>query len=501
MSQRRVELTILGGLGLLSLLAGILASGALSQRIPQIADEAGYLFQAQVFARGQLWAPDADLDTFDTPFVMPVNGHRVGTFAIGWPLVLALGELGGAGPGWLVPPALNALTTVLIYLIARDLFDRQIALLAALMALASPFALMQAATLMGHVASAFWGALALWGLLRADAAFQAGRMPAARLWSAVVGAALGLMLITRPFTAIPFAIPCALGMLIALARRRADPRAAAGAFWPVLLAGALASSLWPLWLYLISGSPTTNTYLLYWPSNKVGFGPDIGPVGHTLAQGLHDTLDGLRYWIDDLYGWPSLSWLPVALGLVFGPKVVRPGGRLWLYVFIAIFGLLVVFYSAYWTAQFQIGPRYYYEAHAGLAVLSGAGLRESVRRLRGRAAAWLEYAVPAALIALSLAFYLPARFDKIRRLPEWFTRAELDRVVALAGGRPALVIVASQKWRDFGPVWSLNSPWYDGPIVVAHSIGDRNIETLRRYPGRRVIFLAGGELTVLGATP
>jgi hypothetical protein len=82
----------------------------------------------------------------------------------------------------------------------------------------------------------------------------------------------------------------------------------------------------------VTGNPFTDPRLLYWPFDRLGFGPDVGqspgaftvsltgeglvtnwytdpdqpPRGHTAARGLFNTGRNWQSLMENLYGWPPL---------------------------------------------------------------------------------------------------------------------------------------------------------------------------------------------------
>ena len=246
------DLAIIFALALLAFAAAALLAWFVAERLPHLEDEIAYLFQARTYARGVLWAPiPPTQQAFSTPFVVNVDGRRLGKYAIGWPLVLAVGERLGAG--WLVNPLLGALTVVLVYLLARDLFDRQVGLLAGLLAFTSPFFLIQSGTYMSHAAAALWAALFAYALLKIDRAHEAGQPTWG--WAVVGGVALGWLTLTRALTAFAIALPYALWLLGRAARRPQSIPALARRYGPLMLAAVLIAALQPLYLYIVTGSP------------------------------------------------------------------------------------------------------------------------------------------------------------------------------------------------------------------------------------------------------
>jgi drug/metabolite transporter (DMT)-like permease len=86
------------------------------------------------------------------------------------------------------------------------------------------------------------------------------------------------------------------------------------------LAAALVCSLQVRFNIVATGSPTSNTYRMWWPYDTVGFGPGHGraAAGHTLADGYRNARLDLAELPAALLGWPAphgiaLAWLPVAL--------------------------------------------------------------------------------------------------------------------------------------------------------------------------------------------
>src|SRR5688572_33255737 len=93
-----------------------LVSRAVFERLPHLEDEIAYLFQAKVFAGGQLVIEQPQpRQAFWQPFVIDHNesGNRFGKYTPGWSAVLALGVL--MGQAWVINGFMAALTVVLVY--------------------------------------------------------------------------------------------------------------------------------------------------------------------------------------------------------------------------------------------------------------------------------------------------------------------------------------------------------------------------------------------------
>ncbi len=513
----RLDVFLMIALGLLALAATISMAWFISERVPHLEDEIAYLFQARTFARGALWAPPPPIHSaFFVPFTLIFDDKWLGKYTIGWPLVLALGERLGAG--WLVNPVIGALTVALVYALGRDLYNRRIGLLAGLLALSSPFFLIQSSIFMSHASACLWLTLLMWAWLHLDAARDSGRYGMA--WSMLGGFALGMLTLTRPLTAFASALPFAVALAARAGQGRTRFLRAIRTYGPLVIVAGMVAALQPLYLTLTTGSPTTNLYTLIWPYDRLGFGPDIGPYGgHTLRQAVINTRQGLHLWASELFGWPHMSWVPLVLGLIFGIRQSQQGHREWPFLLAGPFVGLVVIHMAYWIGAQVYGPRYYYEGHAGLAILAALGLDGAVRlvislvgRLFKRAITaspgaptdafslssnWPVFALLAGLIALNATCYLPTRLEEWHGLYN-ITREPLDRLMMLRESDRVLVLVRGRRWVEYAAFFSLDSPWLDDPILAAHDISPNlTAAIIALYPDREVWYYNGEEFSRL----
>ncbi len=497
----RADGIILIAVGLLALAAAMLMAYFVTERLPHLEDEIAYLYQARTYARGALWAPPPpNRAAFFTPFMLIVNGRWISKYTVGWPLVLALGERWGAG--WLVNPLLGALTVMLTFALGRELFGRQVGVLASLLALSSPFFLIQSSTYMSHAASAFWTTLLLWAWLRIETAREAGH--SGRGWAALAGVAVGMLVLTRPLTALAVCLPFAIVLMIRVVRQPKAIPALLASYWPLVLTALPIAALQPVYLYIVTGSPTTNLYTMVWPYDRVGFGSEFGRHGHTLRQGLITAGRDLLLWTSELFGWRYTSWIPLVPGLIFALKIVPARLKHWPLLLGGPFVALVIVHLAYWVGAEVYGPRYYYEGHAGLAILAALGLQAMAELIakRGRwsseaivggegfRSVWPAYVLLGTLITLNATTYLP------NRLAYWhglygIQRAPLEQLEALRHSDRVLVMVRGRRWIEYAEFFALNSPWLDSPIVAAHDVHPSITEhVLSLYTDREVWYYA-----------
>ena len=501
------------GLGLWATLAAAWVAMAIFERLPHVEDEVAFLFQAKTYASGRILAPAPALpEFFSIPFVIVRDGAWFGKYPPGYPLVLALGVL--AGHPWLVNPIAAGLAVALVYRLGRRIYDAGTGLLAALLLAASPFLLIQAGSFLSHAVCLVWTLLFLLG-------FEAARRCDSPALGLAAGAALGMLLLSRPLTAVGVGVPFALWAGLESLRRPARLRV----YGPMAGATLASGGLLLGYNWLTTGHPLLFAYQLWWPFDRVGFGTGIGPDGdHTLRGGWLNTRLNVRELELYLFGWPSrLSLAPVILAalvaLARGIRVIGRAGRdraraetgetlAW---DLALAGLalgLIVVHLAYWAGGQMYGPRYYFEAIGALALLAARGLRlahgwfdwAARRVLGGRAGSRLAAALSVAVLALLVGYGL------FWTAPRWFAgyrgwygiTASGLRAVEAARLDNAVVFVRAERWTDYAPFFAQNSPLLDGRVVYALDLGpSRNRLLAARYPGRTFYEWRDGALVPL----
>jgi len=340
-----------------------LVSGLVFENMAHLEDEFAYLWQGQVIAGGDLTLPSPEFSSsFLVPFVIDYQGARFAKYPLGWPVVLSLGIRVGLRD-W-VNPILAGLAIWLVYRLGKRTFGETVGILAAALLGSSPFFLIQAGTLLSHVWSlVLCTAFTLFWIDALETEEKQGR------WfkSAAAGLCLGALGLTRPLTMAAIALPFGIHGILLLIRGSSRDRR------QVILIGGITLCLLSLhfvWQWALTGRFLTNPYTLWWTYDKIGFGPGYGVTegGHSLLQGWWNTKQSLRTGLSDLFGWWKISWILLPFGLIKARK-----SRI-TYLFIGIFLSLVSLYAAYWIGSRLFGPRYYFEALAGLTILTALGI-------------------------------------------------------------------------------------------------------------------------------
>lgn len=470
-------------------LSALTVSQQVLEAVPHLEDEVAYLFQAKVFARGQVTAPlEFPLNAYWQPFVIEhANGTRFGKYPPAWPLALAGGVLLGLPS--IINALLAALTVAMTYRLGRDVFNRETGLIAAALVTFSPMALLLNGTLMAHTAALLWATLFMWAYFR----MSQQRGGAALRWSALAGAALGLLVATRPLSAAAVALPFIVWSGIATLKAVRRPSAATlrATLTPLLMLSLFAllfAALVPLYNGVTTGDARANLYTLVpgWEYDKVGFGPDVGRNGHTLTKGVQFARYDLSLAAADLFGWQLGGWTDMLTAWVNG--VAPPGmveGAYWpvlgLSWLLLPFGLMAGFrreWAAVWviggalwvlsagTLRFDGVKFEYIELWtlAGVlwAVLPLAAISRwtSLHTYKPKALwTWLLFAVLFCLIAAHTAYWIGAQRYSARYYAEGLSAAALLSALGLAwlvrrGGAwrwlvPAGLMVALM-WSYFG---------------------------------------------------
>jgi Dolichyl-phosphate-mannose-protein mannosyltransferase len=339
-------------------------------------DEAAYLFQAKSFAAGRWAASPPPLPEFFEQFHVLVTPVFAAKYLPGHSLVLAPGVRLGVPA--LVPLALAGAAGGLLFLLARRLANPWVALLTWMIWTTTPANLRFLPSYLSEVTTTALWLLGWWALERWTATGRGS-------WLGLLSLCAGWGLITRPLTAVAFALPAGI-----LALRTVIARRAWRQLLPALLPGAATLLIVPIWNARTIGSAWVSPLAVYTrdylPYDRLGFGlDDTSPLrrlpadfrgdfdrqfrdvhaSHTLAR-LPETfvrrLAGIAgfVWND----WRAVLLACTLLGFLYLP---RPG-----WVAVGSAALLFLLYLAYaHPAEWIV---YYLESFSVLAFLAGLGL-------------------------------------------------------------------------------------------------------------------------------
>jgi hypothetical protein len=490
--------------------AGFLASALVTQRVfegvPHIEDEIAYVWQARALIDGHLTiSSPPHHSSYIVPFIVDYQGERFGKYPPGWPALLSVAirlDL----RAW-INPFLAGLGVWLTYLLGKRVFGEFVGLLAAGLTVSSPFFLMNSGSLLSHPFGLVLSSLfalgwleSFWDDKTAKNIDDSSRAKKQWVYISISALALGVLILTRPMTALAVAAPFGIHGLYLLFRSDARKRLRLLVF---ALMAILFIGIYLLWQYSLTGDALLNPYTLWWPYDKVGFGPGYGrvPGGHTLNLALINTRNSLIVGMNDLFGWGSFSWIFLPFGLWAARR--NPKGLLLGSVIISI----ALMYMTYWIGATLYGPRYYYESlfsptlfsAAGIAWLAGWPARLGVtftpytgwRKLRPL----LTTLLLGMLVGINLMLYMPIRLGGMVALYNLeLADQEPFLTPAAQSLTPALVIVHTPRWMEYGALLDLENPELTTPFIFAWSISPSIDATLANdFPSRTVYHYYPGQ--------
>jgi hypothetical protein len=100
------------------------------------------------------------------------------------------------------------------------------------------------------------------------------------------------------------------------------------------------------------------------------------------------------------------------------------------------------------------------------------------------------------MLVLSATLYLPGRLSFWHGM-YGITRDPIETLEQIRETDEVIVMVRGCCWTDYGTLFSLNNPWYDGPIVAAHdeSAFQARVLIQEYFPEREVWYYKDGEFT------
>lgn len=431
-------------LALVSFFLSLTISRHTFNRLPHLEDELAYLYQAQVFARGDLVVESpVPARPLWKPFVVDyANGNRFSKYTPGWSAWLAVGVL--VGEPWVINAFFGMLTVILIYKLGRVVFNPDVGLVAALLLTFAPIAMLLNATIMSHTSALFFATLFMYAYWR----FSVPVLPMRKnlLWGAVAGFALGMMIVNRPLSAIAIAAPFVVWSIIRLGRALfKDRQQFLRTLYPLVLLGAIALILAAgifIYNYAATGQVRLDLYTLWWDYDKVGFGEGYGKNTHTLEKGVAFARYDLSLLAADLFGWQlgtfnteiqqglldvdsyhpliGFSWILLLPGLVLGYK------KFWSW----LWGLNVVVWL--WWLPSGIEQNLTAWLLVGAALLLSPLVFVTDDKDQQPVWTWLLMAVMVSLVTVHLAYWIGSQRYSTRYYYEMISAAVIISAVPVA---------------------------------------------------------------------
>lgn len=245
---------------------------------PSIHDEAAYLLQAKTFASFHWTMPTPPLPEFFEQYHVFVVPHFASKYPPGHAILMVPG-IWLSLPG-LIPILLSGVAGGLLFMLVRRVTTAWVAVLTTALWLPQRANLRFRASYMSEsTTSALW-LLGWWALLE-------WRRTRSNRWLMIIAASTAWMGITRPVTAIAYALPIAAVVLVDIVR---------GGDWRQLvrplLIGAAIVAIVPLWNARTLGDwrklPYSEYSNVYFPYDMVGFGLNDAPPQRALTPDMQE---------------------------------------------------------------------------------------------------------------------------------------------------------------------------------------------------------------------
>lgn len=454
-------------------------SHALFDGVPGIYDSCMYMFQARLFSQGLLFEQVPPEPQFFETLIASISDKWYTQFPPGYPAILAVGVL--LGTPWLVNPLLGALTIAGIYLIANELYGKNIANLSALLACTSSFFLFMSSEFLAHTTTLFCITVAFLSFVW----LVKKKRP---LLSAIVcGTALGAALLCRPYTTVWICVP--MGIAAIVMRKQLSIRHILIGSVPLIAAGMAFLA----YNAATTGHPLLFGYIaLHGKDHLPGFHQDPWiEQPHTIVQGvkyLFGNLNGLNYY---LFEWPVPSLFFVVLYLAFEKKAT------WDWMLVGWLSSLFVGQVFYFYNEFVFGPRFVYETLPAVILLTSKGIVTSTQLL----AAWSKtqsYALARSAICLILiGLFLFAMFFNAPKTAETYHEygedVTIQKYLNKNNIEKALVFVKDEP--TFRVHYPFNAP-FANPHIYARYIKDENKKLADKFPDYRYFIADENDVVV-----
>ena len=366
-------------------------------------DETAYLLQARIFAGGHWTAAARPLPEFFEQFHVLVTPVLAAKYPPGHSLLLSLGVLVGFPA--IIPLLLNGLTGALTYVLASRLAGVLTGVLTWLLWLMTPVNLIFRPSYLSNVTTGALWVLGWWALLKW---WESG----ARRWLLLLAACAGWCGITRPLTAVAFALPVAVLVIRRIWQRRLwtdlDLALAVGACLLVILPLANQRTTGH-WLEM----PWATYSRQYTPYDRPGFGFDSTPplresngemrryTGTLRPLHLHHTPAMLPSLAKErLHSFLEVTWIPllVPFALVGAVVMSRAGVVPLISAGVLFLVHLVYAHPLDWMVYYlEMVPVVAFSIAVGVVTLGGSVSRVFIKQRGLRRAlaafAWTAFAV------------------------------------------------------------------------------------------------------------
>lgn len=434
-----------------------------NRETPVVQDSAAHLFQAKIFSKFRLFAPEPvvpDSFTGSLDLLVMEKGKWYGMYFPGFAALMA--PASWLNLEWMVSPLLASLSCVLWIFYARRWHNDKTAVLIGWLMLLSPFVIVMSSTVMVFTPELFF----------ASAAIVFARLtlekPTVLNLLALSVALLGGFLV-RFFSLIPLLAPILIYSSWQSLRKKIIRIPFA------ITAGILIGVLLVCWYqYETTGNPFIPGYKIEVTDLGIGFGEhEMGAHSPLRAiDNVSNNLLGLNYYLG--------GWLSGSLLFIFA-FLLRQKIQLWDKLLLAGCACVMAFYFTRFGQDLFFGPRNYYCFTPILLLFIARNFTEESPESRFQPKVLLPFLVLTILISVPL--NLPAF---IKRYDPGRTQAgQLKEQIRKTDGKPTLVFLDKNVSQNFV---NWNDPFLKSSIIICRDFGERNKEVEKLFPNYRPVW-------------
>lgn len=405
----------------------VLTSRVAFRHHPLLVDSVVQLFQAQIFASGQLTAAAPAAEAFfATQHTLVYEGRWFAQYPPGHALMLAAGVL--VGLPWIAPVLMSLGSAWFMARFASGAWDQRTGRLVLVLIPFTPFFWFMGASFMNHVTCLLFVSAFLCAFQRWESGSAAG-------WALASGLAIGAAGLARPLTALAVAAVFApIGVAHGIRARRFPSLglAAVGGLTAVVAFGWFNAAT--------TGDPLIPGYLRLWGESH-GLGFHMSPWGelHTPLAGVVNEATDISLLATFLLEWPIPALLPAGLFLAIGDT------DRWDHRLIVAFLAIPTAYLFYWHRDAYLGPRFLFTGVAFLVPLTARALA-SIPALRVRSPRLRDVVV----MLVASCFVYTALYSAPRRMSAYassFRSMKVDpSAIAASRGIDRGVVFVSVSW-------------------------------------------------------
>ena len=463
------------------------------EHIPHIVDSVDQVFHGKIFLLGRLTVPSPEPRAFFNCLHMINNGKWYSQYPPGHSLLYSFGHILHAP--WVINPLFGSLSAVLLYFIAKEMYDEKTGRFAVILAALSPLLIFMAAGFMNHTTTLFFIELFLLGFARM---VNRRRVRDALL----VGFALGYALSIRPMTAAAVGAPFAIYAIFKLVRLAITSRKESLRFGALCCVSLAVFGV--MLMGLLTFNHITNGDLLlfgYVALHGKNHNPGFGPRGLFHGKRPYTPGDGFNQMLKDLNALNKyLFEIPIPALLLVILALISPRANIWDLLLIVCASSLVFAHFFYWAQCWGYGPRFIFESTGALLILSARGimaLPDIAHHLFGITNRLRVKGYAALVLVLCFCVGFPSNVPPLVRVYSdsyWGINGQVQKAVKKMGITNALVFVKGGK--AFESVFAENHPLLKSDIVYAIDLGkEKNVELMEKFQGRK-FYVADGPLVV-----